>query len=72
MKFLLTIFICLFYLPIVFGQQNTPATINWMTWDEAVAQSKIDEKPKKVFIDFYTAWCGWCKRMMRRPLPIQR
>jgi thioredoxin-related protein len=63
MKFLLTIFICLFYLPIVFGQQNTPATINWMTWDEAVAQSKIDEKPKKVFIDFYTAWCGWCKRM---------
>ena len=19
--------------------------------------------PKKVFIDLYTSWCGWCKRM---------
>lgn len=37
--------------------------INWMTWDEAVAQSKKDEKKKKIFIDFYTDWCGWCKRM---------
>ncbi len=35
--------------------------INWMTWDEAV---KANEKaPKKIFIDFYTDWCGWCKRM---------
>lgn len=42
---------------------TAPAKINWMTWDEAVAQSKKDEKPKKIFIDFYTDWCGWCKRM---------
>ncbi|MEZ4955736.1 MAG: DUF255 domain-containing protein [Saprospiraceae bacterium] len=35
--------------------------INWMTWDEAV---KANEKTgKKIFIDFYTDWCGWCKRM---------
>ena len=35
--------------------------INWMTWAEAV---KANEKaPKKFFIDFYTDWCGWCKRM---------
>ena len=44
-------------------QPQQSAKINWMTWDEAVAQSKKDEKPKKIFIDFYTAWCGWCKRM---------
>lgn len=45
---------------------QTPATtakINWMTWEQAVAQSKKDENPKKIFIDFYTDWCGWCKRM---------
>ncbi len=35
--------------------------INWMTWDEAI---KANEKaPKKFFIDFYTDWCGWCKKM---------
>ncbi len=37
--------------------------INWLTWDEMV---KLNEKnPKKIFIDFYTAWCGWCKVMDR-------
>lgn len=35
--------------------------INWLTWDEMV---KLNEKhPKKIFIDFYTSWCGWCKVM---------
>ncbi len=35
--------------------------IAWMTWDEAI---KANEKaPKKIFIDFYTDWCGWCKKM---------
>ncbi len=48
-----------------FSQALQPAatTINWMTWDEAVARSKKDEKPKKIFIDFTTDWCGWCKKM---------
>jgi len=22
-----------------------------------------EESPKKIFIDVYTDWCGWCKRM---------
>lgn len=35
--------------------------INWMTFQEAV---KLNETaPKKIFIDVYTDWCGWCKRM---------
>ena len=30
--------------------------INWLTWDEMV---KLNAKnPKKIFIDFYTSWCG--------------
>lgn len=35
--------------------------INWMTWEEAIAASK--EEPKKIFVDVYTHWCGWCKKM---------
>lgn len=38
-----------------------PAAIKWMTWDEAIAAN--EKKPKKIFIDVYTDWCGWCKRM---------
>lgn len=40
-----------------------PATeeIRWLTWEEAVELNK--DNPKKVFVDVYTEWCGWCKRM---------
>jgi thioredoxin-related protein len=32
-----------------------------MSFEEAV---KMNEKaPKKIFIDVYTHWCGWCKKM---------
>ncbi len=38
------------------------AHINWLTVEEAYAKSK--ENPnKKILIDVYTDWCGWCKRM---------
>ncbi|WMX17407.1 DUF255 domain-containing protein [Aureispira sp. CCB-E] len=64
MKQLLPFFACILLMHFSLAQApaNT-ATIKWMTWDEAVAQAKKDEKPKKIFIDFYTDWCGWCKRM---------
>lgn len=35
--------------------------INWMTFQEAVELNKT--APKKIFIDTYTDWCGWCKKM---------
>lgn len=38
-------------------------TINWMTWDEMVVQREKDNVKKKIFIDLYTDWCGWCKKM---------
>lgn len=64
MKQLVLLFTLLLSANLAFAQATTTtAKVNWMTWDEAVAQSKIDEKPKKIFIDFYTDWCGWCKRM---------
>ena len=35
--------------------------IKWMSFEEAVEKNKTE--PKKMFIDVYTHWCGWCKRM---------
>ena len=36
--------------------------IHWITsFDEL--QQKMQANPKKVYIDIYTDWCGWCKKM---------
>lgn len=35
--------------------------INWMTWEEAVVA--MEKEPRKLFVDVYTDWCGWCKVM---------
>jgi len=36
-------------------------TIKWLNFDEAVKLNQAH--PKKILIDVYTNWCGWCKRM---------
>ncbi|MBS1644526.1 MAG: DUF255 domain-containing protein [Bacteroidetes bacterium] len=41
--------------------QATAKEIHWMTLDDV--QVAMKEQPKKVWIDVYTGWCGWCKRM---------
>ena len=43
----------------MFGFSQTE--INWLTWEQAIEASKNDKK--KVFVDVYTDWCGWCKKM---------
>lgn len=40
---------------------TTIPEIDWMTMEEAMEAIKTE--PKLIFIDFYTDWCGWCKRM---------
>ena len=35
--------------------------VQWMSFEEAVAKNKLE--PKKIFVDVYTDWCGWCKKM---------
>ena len=40
------------------------AQIQWLSWGEAAA--KQAEAPRKMLVDVYTDWCGWCKEMDRR------
>ncbi len=38
--------------------------IEWLTWEEALAQNQ--QEKKKILVDIYTTWCGWCKKMDSR------
>ena len=43
---------------------NPPITvekIKWLSWAEAAELNK--KTPKKILVDVYTSWCGWCKVM---------
>lgn len=37
------------------------AKIKWVSIEQA--QELVKNNPKKIFVDIYTDWCGWCKRM---------
>lgn len=40
---------------------NQGSPVKWMSFEEAVEKSKTEKR--KIFIDVYTDWCGWCKVM---------
>ena len=69
MKRLLWIYsflVILFSAPVCKAQQTNEAAtddkeIHWLSIDEV--QAKMRQQPKKVYIDMYTDWCGWCKKM---------
>jgi len=43
------------------GNAGEREHLKWMSFDEGIAHAKKNNK--KVVIDVYTDWCGWCKRM---------
>ncbi len=52
--------ILLFLLAAVPGLAQTPK-INWITLEEAF--TKTQSVPRKILVDVYTDWCGWCRVM---------
>ncbi len=42
-------------------QLQDDSKIKWYTIQEAAKLCK--KKPKKIFIDVFTDWCGWCKKL---------
>src|SRR5688500_46387 len=51
----------LFTLLLVCSYTLQAQDIKWMTWEEAAAAN--EKQPRKIFVDLYTDWCGWCKKM---------
>ncbi len=49
---------------------NSQKTIQWMSWEEALEKHKEEER--KIFVDIYTDWCTWCKKMEKSTLSNQK
>lgn len=52
-----------FFLVFGINQAFSQDHIEWITFEEAIEKSKSE--PRKILIDIYTDWCGWCKKMDR-------
>ncbi len=49
------------FLCLIVSSSYSQKQVNWLTWEEAMEQNEIEQR--KIVIEFYTEWCGWCKKM---------
>ncbi|MBL7856805.1 MAG: DUF255 domain-containing protein [Cyclobacteriaceae bacterium] len=45
----------------IHSMEYAESPVQWISFEEAVKKSKTEKR--KIFIDVYTDWCGWCKVM---------
>ena len=45
----------------LFSIISSAQEINWLSIEDV--EAAIKKEPRKVLIDVYTDWCGWCKKM---------
>ena len=54
--------LCLFGLFVFFSNASfAQEQVDWITFEEAT--KRTETAPRKLLIDLYTDWCGWCKKM---------
>ncbi len=46
------------------GDSANSQEVNWISFQ--TLEQKMKEQPRKVLIDVYTSWCGWCKVMDKK------
>ena len=62
MKYILLILVLLFNINLTLAQnKSAKKDVQWNTFDAGLAQAK--KSGKKILVDVYTDWCGWCKKM---------
>ncbi len=61
-RFILLFLLCAWMLPgELAAQEKAKSAIKWHSFEDAYKLNK--KKPKKMFVDVFTEWCGWCKKM---------
>ena len=61
-KFVFVLFIIATLNSNSFAQENE--LVKWYTIEEV--QDLVKNEPRKIYIDMYTDWCGWCKVMDKK------
>ncbi|MGV3642389.1 MAG: thioredoxin family protein [Adhaeribacter sp.] len=51
-------------LPAQAQKKQKKAAVNWVSFEQAEALQK--KEPRKILVDVYTDWCGWCHQMDKR------
>lgn len=46
-----------------------PGPVSWMKFNDAFEIARRENK--KILVDVYTNWCGWCKKMDREVYPSE-
>lgn len=53
--------VILFGLTVFLTNAQNNSEVNWVSFEEAIELNK--KESKKILVDVYTNWCGWCKKM---------
>lgn len=57
------VFFSLLFFILLSGSLKAQDAIAWTSIETAVEKLETNTSQKLIFVDVYTEWCGWCKRM---------
>jgi len=61
LKSFLIIILFSFFSSTVNSQATNTDAVKWYSMEDALKMQQ--KEPRKIFVDIYTDWCGWCKKM---------